>query len=150
MDPAPNFRLHDPQVTVFICEHCCGQVPLSHGLPVNCRLLRCCAGEVGAGRLREAFADGADGVLVLGCVGRHCCVPGDDMAAFIHIHEGTMALHRLGLNPVRLHRLWLTPREASGVMTQIVAFRRRLAALGPRRKSATAPVPVSAAGAVGA
>lgn len=149
MDPAPNFRQHDPQVTVFICEHCIGQDPSRHVLPTNCRLLRCCAGKVGVGILREAFADGADGVLVLGCVGPHCCVPKDDMAALLQIHEGTMALHCLGLDPVRLQRNWLTPREASGVVTQITAFRRRIINLGPRPQTAAAPEPLSVASAAG-
>lgn len=135
MDPAPNFRVFEPNLAVFYCERCCGATPLgSLDSGQRCRLVPHCASEVGAQRIGEAFADGADGVLILGCVGRTCQTPLTDLAALRHIHEGTLALHRLGLDPARLRRAWITPREAPRVPAMVTVFRRRLAALGPRRE----------------
>jgi coenzyme F420-reducing hydrogenase delta subunit len=141
MDPASSFRFFEPNLAVFYCERCCGTAPLgSASSDHRCRLVPHCASEVGAQQIGEAFAAGADGVLILGCVGRTCRAPLTDLAAFRHIHDGTTALHRLGLDPARLRRGWVTPREAPRVPALVTAFRRRLAALGPRREM-EAPVP---------
>ena len=151
MDPASSFRFFEPQLTVFYCERCCGAAPLGlAGGGHRCRLIPGCAGQVGAELIGKAFAEGADGVLILGCVGRTYEAPLGDLAAFRHIHQGTMALHRLGLDPVRLRRSWVTPRDAARVPALINAFRRRLAVLGPRRPMsanppAAQPVAISAA-----
>lgn len=141
MDAASSFRFFEPNLTVFYCERCCASAPLDMmGSGNRCHMVPGCASGVSGQRIGEAFADGADGVLVLGCVGRFCQDPLGDVAAFRHIHEGTMALHRLGLDPARLRRGWITPRDASRVPALITAYRRRLAALGPRRDmSGTAP-----------
>lgn len=147
MDPASSFRSFEPNLAVFYCERCCGSAPLgSGGGDHRCHLVPHCASQVEVQRIGEAFADGADGVLILGCVGRTCRAPLTDLAAFRNIHEGTMALHRLGLDPARLRRGWVTPREASRVPALVTAFRRRLVALGPRRElgaSAPAAQPMS-------
>jgi F420-non-reducing hydrogenase iron-sulfur subunit len=147
MDPASSFRSFEPNLAVFYCERCCGATPLgSTGGDHRCHLVPQCASQVGAQRIGEAFADGADGVLILGCVGRACRAPLTDLAALRHLHEGTMALHRLGFDPARLRRGWITPREAPRVPALVTAFRRRLAALGPRREmgaSAPAEQPMS-------
>ena len=140
MDPVSSFRFFEPNLTVFACERCCASVALDLMDSGNrCHLVPGCAGDVSGQRIGEAFAEGADGVLILGCVGRTCQAPLGEVEAFRHIHEGAMALHRLGLDPARLQRSWVTPREASRVPALIIAYRRRLAALGPRRAlSATA------------
>lgn len=141
MGPASSFRFFEPHLTVFYCERCCGSAPLGHpGSGHSCHPVPCCAGQVGAQRISEAFAAGADGVLILGCVGRTCQAPLSNLSALRHIHDGTMALHRLGLDPARLRRAWITPREISRVPALVAAFRRRLATLGPRREMG-APVP---------
>jgi hypothetical protein len=67
----------------------------------------------------EAFLEDTDGVLIIGCLRPSCCLPENDVEAFLHLHNAALALHRLG---VERHL-------APGL---IAAFRRRVIALGPR------------------
>ena len=134
MDPAANPRCSDPAITVFLCERCCGEVPLA---PPGawCRVHRGCVGEVDTPQIRQAFEAGADGVLILGCVGRACNVPRGDVAEFRHLHRASVLVKHLGLEAVRLHREWIPPRDAPKLAGVVTAFRRRMAALPPRRQA---------------
>ena len=132
MDPAADSRRHEPVITIFQCERCCATNPVPPGADGCCRVFSCCAGNVGGERIREAFLEGADGVMILGCLGSRCCQPLGEVEAFRHIHEGNRALHRLGVDPSRLQRHWVTAREAARAAQLVAAFRRRLTSLGPR------------------
>lgn len=138
MDPASTPRFSEPSVTVFVCERCAGEAPLA---PQGtwCRVHRGCVGEVDTPQIREAFETGADGVLILGCVGRACCVPRGDVSEFRHIHRASMVLAHMGLDATRLHREWITPRETPRLPALVAAFRRRVAALPPRHQASAAP-----------
>lgn len=129
-DLANASRGHEPRITIFHCPRCCGSTAAAAGH--GCSLVECCETEVDGARLAAAFLDGADGVLVLGCLGGHCLHPRGDLDAFRHIHGGALALQQLGVEPARLQRRWLAPREASRIPALLVAFRRRLHVLGPR------------------
>ncbi len=153
MEPAAPNRPSEPHLTVFHCEHCCPGIALAAGAGNHIRLIPGSTGKVDAARLREAFLEDTDGVLIIGCLKPSCCIPGNDVEAFLLIHDGAMALHRLGVDPARLRRVWLLPSEAHLVNGLITAFRRRVNALGPRFEARTprpdlipdpVPVPVSA------
>ena len=147
MDPAAYGRSPEPVITIFHCARCCGEMPVHCGH--GCRLVAACASEVDASRIRAAFLEGADGVMVMGCLGRNCLGQKPDIDAFLQIHDGAMAMHRLGVDPARLVRVWLTPRETAQVPAMILAFRRRLNVMGPRfaaRTPVPAPDTMSAAG----
>jgi len=133
-------RLCEPRLTVFHCEHCCPGIALAAGAGSHCRLVSGATGVVDAARLREAFLEDTDGVLIIGCLRPSCCLPENDVEAFLHLHNAALALHRLGVDPARLRRLWLRPREAHLAPGLIAAFRRRVIALGPRFE-ARAPRP---------
>lgn len=153
MDATASSRRFEPVITIFHCEHGCGGVLTAPGVGGSSRLVPCCAVDVDARRIREAFLEGADGVLILGCLGGACCMPRNDVEAFLHIHAGALALHRLGVDPARLQRNWMMPSEASRVPALVAAFRRRVVVLGPRFESRTphpdpvpSPVPAAAEG----
>ncbi len=151
MDPATPHRICEPHLTVFHCEHCCPGIALAAGVGNHCSLVPGSTGAVDAARLREAFLEHADGVLIIGCLRPSCCIPSNDVEAFLLIHDGARALHRLGVDPARLRRLWILPSEAHLVPGLITAFRRRLLALGPRCEARAprpdlAPVSASARG----
>jgi coenzyme F420-reducing hydrogenase delta subunit len=129
MDPANCCRAGEPNLTIFHCDRCCGSA-WSGPATANCRLVSCCTGEVGGDLIGDAFAAGAAGVLILGCLGSHCQSPQDDRTALMRIHESALAMHRLGVEPARLQRHWLTPHESARVPALVAAFRRRVAALG--------------------
>lgn len=142
MDPA-GFRSPEPRITIFHCPECCGELAVAAGH--GCRMVECCAGSIDGPRLAAAFLEGADGVLVLGCLGRDCCVKQGDIEAFRQIHDGARALQRLGVAPARLQRVWLTRRESARIPALILSFRRRLHVLGPRFAPRPEPVGTGAA-----
>lgn len=146
MDPAAVYRGHELQITIFHCSRCCGETAVAAGH--GCRVVDCCGAEVDGTRLAAAFLDGADGVLVLGCLGHACLQPRGDVEAFRHLHEGALALRRLGVAAARLQRHCLTPRESSRIPALLVAFRRRLHVLGPQPRMA-ARAPIKAMSAIG-
>ena len=151
MEPVAGIRGHDLHITIFHCPRCCGGTAAAAGH--GCRVVEACAAEVGGARLASAFDDGADGVLVLGCLGAACQRPRGDVEAFRHLHEGAVAISRLGVEPARLQRHWLTPREAMRIPAILVSFRRRLHVLGARTVAAgsmPAPVPAMSAAAMNA
>jgi F420-non-reducing hydrogenase iron-sulfur subunit len=133
MDPAAGYRGHELRITIFHCSRCCGETAVAAGH--GCRVVDCCEAEIDGTRLAAAFLDGADGVLVLGCLGRACLQPRGDVEAFRQLHEGALALRRLGVVPARLQRHWLAPRESARIPALLVAFRRRLLVLGPRSQT---------------
>ncbi|MBK8167609.1 MAG: hydrogenase iron-sulfur subunit [bacterium] len=146
MDSAVGSRGHELRITIFHCPRCCGETAAAAGH--GCRVVDCCGAEVDGTRVAAAFLDGADGVLVLGCLGRACQRSCDDVEAFRRIHAGALALQRLGVAPARLQRHWLTPREATRIPALLVAFRRRLHVLGPRPRqpAPTTPEAMTATG----
>lgn len=146
MDTAASYRGHELRITIFHCARCCGETAVAAGH--GCRVVDCCGAEVDGARLAAAFLDGADGVLVLGCLGGACLQPRGDVEEFRHLHEGALALRRLGVAPARLQRHWLTPRESTRIPALLVAFRRRLHVLGPRPQAA-GPAPAEVMTAVG-
>lgn len=148
MDPAANTWTNEPHLTVFYCDRCCEPLPSAACGGPHCRFVSCCANEVDTVRLQDAYADGADGVLIVGCLGSACCAPPGEVEAFRRIHAASLVLQRLGLDPVRLRRAWVAPREAASVPALVAAYRRRLVTLSARRAARpqpAAPEPVQAA-----
>ncbi len=135
MDAATNPSPSDPRLTVFYCQRCCGPQPAGACGGAHSRFVEGCAADVDATRLEGAYADGADGVMVIGCLGSACRKREREVDAFLRIHAGTVVLRRLGLHPVRLRRHWLSPREAATVPALVTAFRRRLVTLNARREA---------------
>lgn len=149
MESAAGVRGHDLHITIFHCPRCCGGTAAAAGH--GCRLVEACWTEVDGARLASAFLDGADGVLVLGCLGGACLRPRGDVEAFHHLHQGAVALSRLGIEPARLQRHWLVPREAMRIPSLLVSFRRRLHVLGARHAAnGTVATPIPAMSAAGA
>lgn len=130
-------RSNEPKLTVFFCERCCA-LPSPPAGATRCHFVPSCANEVDATRLRDAYADGSDGVMILGCLGSACCGSPGEVEMFRRIHAGSLVLQQLGLEPARLRRHWLTTREAAGVPALVAAFRRRLLTLSARREARAA------------
>jgi F420-non-reducing hydrogenase iron-sulfur subunit len=129
----------EPTVVSFLCQWCsygaadaAGSSRKPH--PPNIKIVRVmCSGQVDPQFVLKAFAQGADGVMVLGC---H---PGD-----CHYHEGNyQALKRfglmrrllaqLGIDEARLVLEWVSKGEADkfvALTTETVEVVRRLGPLG--------------------
>ena len=124
----------EPKIVAFFCNWCtylaadlAGTSRLKYA--PNVRAVRVmCSGRVDAQFVLEAFAKGADGVLIGGC---H---PGD-----CHYQEGNYkALRRyellrlMGIEDERFRLEWISAAEGERVKTVVNDMVEKLRALGPR------------------
>ncbi len=129
----------EPKLVGFLCTWCsytgadlAGTARMKY--PPNLRVVRVmCSGRVDPNFILEAFARGADGVLVCGC---H---PGD-----CHYVEGNFKCQRrlpitrkvvegLGVDPRRLRLEWVSASEGTRFTQVVTDFTEQVRALGPLR-----------------
>jgi F420-non-reducing hydrogenase iron-sulfur subunit len=132
--PAGQF---EPKIVAFFCNWCtyiaadlAGTSRFKYA--PNVRVIRTmCSGRVDPQFVLEAFADGADGVLIGGC---H---PGD-----CHYQEGNYKTLRratllrrvlagLGIEPARFRLEWISASEADRLRTVVNEMVEQVRALGP-------------------
>jgi len=138
----------EPKIVAFFCNWCtyiaadlAGTSRLKYA--PNARVIRTmCSGRVDPQFVLEAFAQGADGVLIGGC---H---PGD-----CHYQEGNYktlrratllrrVLDGLGIEPARFRLEWISASEAERVKTVVNEMVEQVRALGPLHVVAPEDVPV--------
>lgn len=129
----------EPKIVAFFCNWCtylasdlAGSSRMKY--PPNIRIIRVmCSGRIDPQFVVNAFARGADGVLIGGC---H---PGD-----CHYREGNIKMLRrfrllrrmlpkLGIEPERLRLEWISAAEADRLRTVVCEMVDRVRALGPWR-----------------
>jgi F420-non-reducing hydrogenase iron-sulfur subunit len=128
----------EPKIVAFFCNWCtylaadlAGTSRMKYA--PNIRVIRLmCSGRVDPQFVLDAFAKGADGVLIGGC---H---PGD-----CHYQEGNYKMLRrfqllrrvvaeMGIEPERLRLEWISAAEGDKVRTVVNDMVERVRALGPR------------------
>ena len=138
----------EPKIVAFFCNWCtyiaadlAGTSRLKYA--PNARVIRTmCSGRVDPQFVLEAFAQGADGVLI---GGGH---PGD-----CHYQEGNYktlrratllrrVLDGLGIEPARFRLEWISASEAERVKTVVNEMVEQVRALGPLHVVAPEDVPV--------
>jgi F420-non-reducing hydrogenase iron-sulfur subunit len=103
----------EPRIAGFFCHTCCsggeGHDQLDREkLPDNLMNLKfLCASMVEPSHLQEAFADGADGVLVCGCLVGNCLNSNENPDVLKSIHDASMAIQEIGVSPDRIRREWV-------------------------------------------
>ena len=131
-------EVFEPKIVAFFCNWCtylaadlAGTSRIKHA--PNARVIRVmCSGRVDPQFILDAFAKGADGVLIGGC---H---PGD-----CHYQEGNYKMLRrfallkrfvkqMGIEDERLRLEWISAAEGERVKTVINDMVDKLRALGPR------------------
>jgi F420-non-reducing hydrogenase iron-sulfur subunit len=143
MKPPPPNGSWSPRIVAFFCNWCTYTAADLAGVsrlkyPPNIRVIRLmCSGRVDPQFVLDAFAKGADGVLIGGC---H---PGD-----CHYVEGNYKMLRrfemirrlvaeFGIDPVRLRLDWISASEGEKVRTVVTEMVAALTPLGalsmPRR-----------------
>lgn len=130
----------EPTIIGFLCRWCsytgadlAGTSRLKY--PPNMIPLKVmCSGRVDPSLVLKALADGADGVLILGC---H---PGD-----CHYHEGNYktlrrvpmlkaVLRQYGVDPARVRLEWVSASEGDRFAQVISEFTDEIRALGPQKR----------------
>jgi F420-non-reducing hydrogenase iron-sulfur subunit len=127
----------EPKILVFCCNWCsyagadlAGVSRLQ--MPANFLVIRTmCSARVDVEFVLEAFAKGADGVLVAGCHPADCHYIGGNYRTRRRIALLRMLLEQYGFNPDRLRLEWISASEGEKFQKTITEFTGTIKELGP-------------------
>ena len=126
-----------PAIAGFFCKKC-GECCLSKSGKTNgefpdglqsVRLI--CAEKVGSDLIRQAFRNGADGVLICGCLIGKCDTLDGNAEVLTHIHKTKTVLREMGLAQGRIRQQWICDPELDNVPGIVEEFAQSLRDLGP-------------------
>lgn len=99
---------HEPVIIAFCCHYCAFTAAdlagtMRQQYPPNVQIVRLpCTGKADANLVLEAFADGADGVMVAGCEIGSCHFQKGNERAVKRVDYAKNLLKEAGVNPERL------------------------------------------------
>jgi len=127
----------EPIIIGFLCNWCsytgadlAGVARLQY--PPNLRPIRVmCSGMVHPDLVMEAFYQGADGVIIMGCHPGECRYMVGNEKALARFEVLSLELAGGGINPRRLALEWISSAEASVFARVITRFTHQIQKLGP-------------------
>ncbi len=127
----------EPIIIGFLCNWCsytgadlAGVARLQY--PPNLRPIRVmCTGMVHPALVMEAFYQGADGVIIMGCHPGECKYKNGNEKALARVEVLALELAGVGINPKRLALEWISSAEASVFARVITHFTHQIQKLGP-------------------
>ncbi len=126
-----------PRIVAFFCNWCTYTAADLAGVSrmkyaPNARVIRLmCSGRVDPQFVVEAFAKGADGVLIGGCHPGDCHYAEGNYKMLRRFQLLKRMLHDLGIEEERLRLEWISAAEGEKVKTVIDDMVEKLKALGP-------------------
>jgi coenzyme F420-reducing hydrogenase delta subunit len=128
---------YEPVIIGFLCSWCsytgadlAGVARLQY--PPNLRPIRVtCTGMVHPDLVLEAFSQGADGVLILGCHPGECHYLEGNTKAFARARVISIGLEDIGIDPERFDLKWISSAEASVFAELVTRFTIKIQKLGP-------------------
>jgi F420-non-reducing hydrogenase iron-sulfur subunit len=129
----------EPRIVAFFCNWCtylaadlAGTSRLKYA--PNARVVRVmCSGRVDAQFVLEAFARGADGVLIGGCHPGDCHYQEGNHKALRRFHLLKRLLKEMGVEEERFRLEWISASEGEKVKAVINDMVEKVRALGPFR-----------------
>jgi F420-non-reducing hydrogenase iron-sulfur subunit len=127
----------EPRIVAFFCNWCTYTAADLAGVSrmkyaSNIRTIRLmCSGRVDPQFVMEAFAKGADGVLIGGCHPGDCHYSEGNYKALRRYQLLSRMLEDLGIEPQRLRLEWISAAEGDKVKTVVNDMVEQLKALGP-------------------
>ena len=126
-----------PKIVAFCCHYCAytaadlaGASRLAY--PANVRIIRLpCSGKVDVPLILKAFADGADGVYVAGCLDGDCHFIRGNHHAKRRVAETKRRLAEVGLEPERLEMFQLSAAMGARFAEIVAEMSDRIRTLGP-------------------
>lgn len=118
----------EPEVIGFFCEMCAYIAADTAGMarlqyPPNLKIIKVrCTGSVDPTSVIEAFAKGADGVLIVGCKFGHCHYQSGNYLARRRIALLKEVLPQFGINPKRLRAGWVAGMEGFRLAQMVTDF----------------------------
>ncbi len=146
MNQTPTESAFKPTVLVYFCKNCCGSKSAGHRLSLDhisetiASVHFKCAREVSPEHIRQGFANGADGILICGCLVRDCTNSPDDLAVLRSLYRNQLTVKNMGLATERLREEWVVQGTTDRVERIIVDFSRQLQELGPVSLSVMAAI----------
>ncbi len=127
----------EPIVLCFACQWCSyGAADLAGVLriqyPPNIRIIRVpCSGRVDVLHILKAFRNGADGVIVTGCLIGDCHYIDGNVKAKDRVNVMKKSLKTLGINPERLEIGFASSSEGQKFASMMTNFVDKIRELGP-------------------
>lgn len=133
----PGAGQYEPKIVAFFCNWCtytaadlAGVGRMRHA--PNARVIRVmCSGRVDPQFVLDAFAKGADGVLIGGCHPGDCHYVEGNYKTLRRVAFLQRLLEELGIEKDRLRLEWISASEGDRVRTAVNAMTDRLRELGP-------------------
>ena len=131
-----------PKVIIFCCNWGAGAETdntntSNNNNPITIQTM--CSGRIEPTFVFQAFAQGADGVMIAGCPPGDCHYNSGNYKAKRRIMLLKNMLAQLGIEPERLKLEGISASEASKLPSAVNAFTNEVAKLGPLRLSTAAP-----------
>jgi heterodisulfide reductase subunit A len=132
--PIENF---EPLILCFACQWCSYGAADLAGVsriqyPPNIRILRVpCSGRVDVLHLLEAFLDGADGVIVTGCLIGDCHYTDGNLKAKSRVETLKKSMRALNMDPERLEIGFASSSEGQKFANMMMDFVEKIRKLGP-------------------
>ncbi len=141
-----------PKIAAFFCNWCTYTAADLAGVSrlkyaPNVRVIRLmCSGRLDPQFVLEAFAKGADGVLIGGCHPGDCHYAEGNYKALRRFEMLRRLAAQMGIEPQRLRLEWISASEGDKVRTVINEMVEQVRALGPLKPESATRTPVPADG----
>ncbi len=139
----------EPKIVAFFCNWCtylaadlAGTSRVKYAPNIlDIRVM--CSGRVDPQFVLDAFAKGADGVLIGGCHPGDCHYQEGNYKALRRVHMLRRVLHEMGIEDDRFRLEWISASEAERLKFVVNDMVEKVRALGPLRKKSEARGPKS-------
>jgi F420-non-reducing hydrogenase iron-sulfur subunit len=127
----------EPKIIGFLCNWCSYEGADAAGrarkvYPANLRVVRVmCSGRVDPQFILEAFKEGADGVMILGCHPGDCHYKEGNLQTLKRYHVLKRVLSRFGIEEDRLRLDWISAGEGDKFVQVVSEMTERMRQLGP-------------------
>jgi len=134
----------EPRIVAFFCNWCTYLAADAAGVSrmkyaPNARVIRVmCSGRIDPQFVLDAFAKGADGVLIGGCHPGDCHYQEGNYKALRRYHLLKRVLKEMGIEEGRFRLEWISASEAERLKTTMNEMVEQVRALGPLRLKAPA------------
>lgn len=128
---------YEPTLVAYACQFCAYAAADLAGVsrlqyPTNVKIIRLlCTGKIDALYILRAFEDGADGVLVAGCLIGNCHFVNGNIRARKRVDHIKTLLEEVGLEPERLEMHYMSAAMGQKFADTIKEMTERLRKLGP-------------------
>ena len=131
-----------PKVIIFCCNWgSCAETDVTDTLnnhnPITIRTM--CSGRIEPTFVFQAFAQGADGVMIAGCPPGDCHYNSGNYKAMRRVMLLRNMLAQLGIEPERLKLEWVSASEASKFCSSVNGFIDEVAERGPLTMNTRTP-----------